>query len=533
MKKKFLLMALVAISQFGFAQKQSYTSNFSSVNQIRKYLADNILNLDPAEGEYDVQITVRTGSPFAPNDKVSGTFFVVKAPSANTLTIYNDEYGYGFSKSNGIRIESIGETNAYRVYYRNSSSSAYLENGVRLYAQINLSTSDARHFTGNPDFSYWITVSYDMVKKYPTSSMYANAAKEIVEKTQPIDWSGTGFALKNNYIVTNYHVIEDAKTINIQGVNGEFKTKYNASVVASDKFNDLAILKVEGVSISTIAIPYSIKTSTSEVGEDIFVLGFPLTSTMGEEIKLSTGVVSSRTGFQGDVSLYQISAPIQPGNSGGPLFDNNGNVIGIVSAKHKGAENVGYAIKASYLRNLMESALSENILPQTNKVTNYKLSDKVKSLKNYVYYITCSKTDNNVSTSVTTNNNVGSTYSPEKIYNNPHINRNMSLSLKVLSVKIQGSQTVITFSNNNKGYDGGYYQWVTMNEDAYISVKGQKYTLIKADGITIAPDKTYYSYAGETKTFTLYFPAIPKDATSIDFIESEGSDWRLYGIQLR
>ena len=100
-------------------------------------------------------------------------------------------------------------------------------------------------------------------------------------------------------------------------------------------------------------------------------------------------------------------------------------------------------------------------------------------------------------------------------------------------MKIQGSQTVITFSNNNKGYDGGYYQWVTMNEDAYISVKGQKYTLIKADGITIAPDKTYYSYAGETKTFTLYFPAIPKDATSIDFIESEGSDWRLYGIQLR
>lgn len=66
---------------------------------------------------------------------------------------------------------------------------------------------------------------------------------------------------------------------------------------------------------------------------------------MGDEIKLTTGVISSKTGFQGDVSLYQISAPIQPGNSGGPLFDNKGNLIGIVNAKHKGAENVGYAIK--------------------------------------------------------------------------------------------------------------------------------------------------------------------------------------------
>lgn len=369
------------------------------------------------------------------------------------------------------------------------------------------------------------------VKLYPTSS--ANVGIGGGSSIGGAEWSGTGFALKNNYIVTNYHVIEDAKTINIQGVNGDFSTKYNASVVASDKFNDLAILKVEGVNISTSGIPYSVKTSTSEVGEDAFVLGYPLTSTMGEEIKLTTGVVSSKTGFQGDVSLYQISAPIQPGNSGGPLFDGNGNVIGIVSAKHKGAENVGYAIKASYLRNLMESALSENILPQTNKIASYKLSDKVKSLKNYVYYITCSSRNNNATTSVVTNNNGGSTSSTDKVYNNPYINRNMSNSLKVLSVKIQDNQTVITFSDNNRIDDHNSYQWFTMNKDAYISANGQRYTLIKADGIAIAPEKTYFSYPGETKTFTLYFPAILKSTTSIDFIEADDSDWRLYGIQLR
>nr|WP_277266111.1 trypsin-like peptidase domain-containing protein [Prevotella corporis] len=85
--------------------------------------------------------------------------------------------------------------------------------------------------------------------------------------------------------------------------------------------------------------------------EDIFVLGYPLVQTMGEDVKLTTDVISSKTGFQGDVSQYQISAAIQPRNSGGPLFDSRGNLIGIVPAKHKGTENVGYAIKPQ-IRNL-------------------------------------------------------------------------------------------------------------------------------------------------------------------------------------
>ena len=370
------------------------------------------------------------------------------------------------------------------------------------------------------------------VKLYPTTSANSSIESGMDSRT---DWSGTGFALKDNYLVTNYHVIEDAKSIWIQGVNGDFNTKHTASVVATDKFNDLALLKVEGVTVTPSDIPYLVKTTTSDVGEDVFVLGYPLTSTMGEEIKLTTGIVSSKTGFQGDVSLYQISAPIQPGNSGGPLFDGDGNVIGIVSAKHKGAENVGYAIKASYLRNLMESALSEDILPQSNKIASYKLSDKVKSLKNYVYYITCSSRVHNSSL-----NNSNSTYTVgsvssdmDKTYNNPYINRNMSNSLKVLSVKIQDNQTVITFSDNNIIDEDSYYRWFTLEKNAYIVANGQRYTLTKAEGIAIFPDKTYFSYAGETKTFTLYFPAIPKNTTSIDFIEAEKSDWRLYGIQLR
>ena len=167
----------------------------------------------------------------------------------------------------------------------------------------------------------------------------------------------------------------------ILGINGDFSTEYNATLIASDKNNDIAIIKIDDSKFNGFTnIPYKILTNTSEVGEEVFVLGYPLTATMGDEIKLTTGIISSKTGFQGDIALYQISAPIQPGNSGGPLFDNQGNVIGIVSAKHTGTENVGYAIKTTYLKILTESINQQIALPINNQISNLNLINKVKTV---------------------------------------------------------------------------------------------------------------------------------------------------------
>ena len=263
------------------------------------------------------------------------------------------------------------------------------------------------------------------LKMYPTSSNIGNPSL-----TQ--EWSGTGFALKNGYIVTNYHVIENAKSIFIQGIKGDFSPKYNATIIATDKYNDLALLQISDNSFSGFgSIPYNVKTSVSDVGEEVFVLGYPLTSTMGDEIKLTTGVISSKTGFQGDVSLYQISAPIQPGNSGGPLFDNKGNLIGIVNAKHKGAENVGYAIKTSYLKNLIESSISTSILPNNNQIAGLPLTGKVKSLKNYVFMITCSNTGSSSAYSATPSTSISI-----KTIEHPSVGRTTAERAKIKSVKL-------------------------------------------------------------------------------------------------
>ena len=189
---------------------------------------------------------------------------------------------------------------------------------------------------------------------------------------------------------TNYHVINGAKTIRIRGVNGKMNEAYKGYVVASDREHDLAIIRIVDKEFKKFdAIPYCIGKSVPEVGDDVFVLGYPKTNTMGQEVKLTDGLISAASGFKGDKSMFQISAPVQPGNSGGPLFNSEGNVIGIVCAKHADTENANYAIKVSYLFNLVNSSGIEIKMPDKHNVTNKSLSKKVKQVKSFVYLIEC------------------------------------------------------------------------------------------------------------------------------------------------
>jgi S1-C subfamily serine protease len=201
--------------------------------------------------------------------------------------------------------------------------------------------------------------------------------------------SGTGFAISSNgIIVTNYHVIEGAKTINVRGINGNFNKAYSTNILIVDKVNDLALIKIEDSGFSSLGnIPYVIKPNSSSVGENIFVLGYPLRAKMGDEIKLTNGIISSKTGYQGDITSYQISAPVQPGNSGGPLFDSKGDLIGVISAKLNGAENVSYGIKVSYLLNLIDSIDFPIVLQKTSSINNKQLTQQVATLNKFVYMI--------------------------------------------------------------------------------------------------------------------------------------------------
>lgn len=350
------------------------------------------------------------------------------------------------------------------------------------------------------------------------------------------DWSGSGFALNKGYVVTNYHVIEGARSIKIAGINGEMYQTYNAIVVAVDTHNDLALLKISDKKFKGFgSIPYSIKTQLSDVGESVFVLGYPLTQSMGDEIKLTTGVISSRSGFQGDKSIYQTTAPIQPGNSGGPLFDNNGNVIGIVCAKHKGAENVGYAIKTSYLKNLIETTLDFPIMPTSNALKNQSLPTKVKLTKKFVFLIYC--TDDYIPEEYNQENpktvetpsiiDIPPTYE-SKEYTIITPNENHNKTIKIKKIRTGEESTEIDVEIHNFSFKD---TTININENIYIYDGKIGYAIYDVKGIMMAPHATILP-AQSLINVTLYFSPITADIHKIS-LQGGGKDWYFGGVNFR
>ena len=214
------------------------------------------------------------------------------------------------------------------------------------------------------------------------------------QKRDKDGWAGNGSGLilsKTGYIVTNNHVIEDAEKIEVECFIGDEMNSFNAEVIQQDKINDLAIIKIFDLNFDQFDEPqYSFESKSFDVGTKVYAYGYPMAlSVMGKEIKVTDGIISSKTGFEGDVTTYQITAPIQGGNSGGPLFDENANLIGINSSglRKDVADNVGYTIKSSYLINLIDVLSNKIVLPKNNKLIGFKLTDQIKELSKSVVLI--------------------------------------------------------------------------------------------------------------------------------------------------
>lgn len=201
--------------------------------------------------------------------------------------------------------------------------------------------------------------------------------------------SGSGVALTvDGYFATNFHVIDKGIEYYIDVFTNGVKKTYTAKVIKTDIENDLAVLKIIDTNFKyPKSIPYSFKMQGVNVGEKVFAMGFPIPGAQGEEVKVTDGIISSKTGYQNDNKTYQISAPIQPGNSGGPLFDESGNLVGLNSSGIPDAENVGYAIKISYLNNLLD--LIPELKPANIEYSLIKLTlpEKIKILSNYTVLI--------------------------------------------------------------------------------------------------------------------------------------------------
>lgn len=181
---------------------------------------------------------------------------------------------------------------------------------------------------------------------------------------------GSGFILKKNYIVSNYHVIEGAGSGFVKRIGD--KAKYQiGGIAAMDEFRDLVILRVDGIVSDGVALS---QRHAVEVGDTIFAIGNP----RGLEGTFSQGIISSLRDING-FQLLQITAPISPGSSGGPIADENGEVVGVAVATFKGGQNLNFAIPVNYLNQLVSSI--GDVVPLGQNATRAKGTTFMESLQ--------------------------------------------------------------------------------------------------------------------------------------------------------
>lgn len=185
-----------------------------------------------------------------------------------------------------------------------------------------------------------------MAKTVVSCLIVALSAATSAQAQSGLTSSGTGFFINNDgWAITNAHVVEGCARLTLVGVG-------DATEIKIDRLNDLAAVRIASAKAGQSKLP--IRAKSARLGEDVAALGFPLSTVLSSSIKITTGNINSLLGINDDTRYLQISAPIQPGNSGGPLVDDTGALIGVLTATLKSGasdpvvpQNVNFAIRAS------------------------------------------------------------------------------------------------------------------------------------------------------------------------------------------
>ena len=204
----------------------------------------------------------------------------------------------------------------------------------------------------------------------------------------PIEYKsgGSGFLLDTRgYVVTNAHVVENAKHIAVQGSDG---IDMSAERVYIDLKRDIAIIRINSRKFkSPGAIPYSIRKSPADLSDPVFTLGFPR-----NEIVYGEGYVAAQTGYKGDSLALQITIAANQGNSGGPVFNRNGEVVGILTGKQTSAEGAVFALHSKYIYNALNSIRRDSSyqkikMPTATIMKGMDRTQQVKKLTDFVYMV--------------------------------------------------------------------------------------------------------------------------------------------------
>jgi serine protease Do len=205
--------------------------------------------------------------------------------------------------------------------------------------------------------------------------------------TRPVFKSGgTGFMVDGKgYIVTNAHIIRKSKNVFVINSKGE---EFRTDVIKMLPERDIAILKIiDNNFVPITALPFAIRKSSTDVAEPIFTLGYPR-----NDIVYSEGYLSAKTGFNGDTLTCQLGMAANHGNSGGPVFNQNGEIIGVLSAKETEAEGVAFAIQSKYIFEAIDELKKDTVyrsvkLPLKSSIGGLNKQQQFKKIQDFVFMV--------------------------------------------------------------------------------------------------------------------------------------------------
>lgn len=404
--RSFAVAALLQLSLAGLAHA---AGPFGSVN-VGNWIGGAFSNDETGAFSHCAATT-----PYA-----NGVILVVSQNAAGTWSLAFASPNYRFNKGENAAIDVIfdGQEQArlFATAYQSNMLTAIMPaNVVRTFQKASLMVATAGRAVLNFDLTSTgpviaalancvAKVKADGLNKAGDFTKSAAKPAAVADKqgatpaSKPAKpKSGTGFVVSaNGHIVTNHHVIDGCGDLK-GNLTGEAAMVLR--VVSSDANNDLALLQAP--STATFKEFARIRDRSIRSGDSVVAIGFPFHGLLTSDLTVTTGIVSSLSGMRNDSRFLQISAPVQPGNSGGPLFDTTGQIVGVVTGKLDGLrvavatgsipENINFAIKTGALRDFLDNS----VVPyQTAEPKGeLKTTDIAGNARAYTMLISCNGTE--------------------------------------------------------------------------------------------------------------------------------------------
>lgn len=219
-----------------------------------------------------------------------------------------------------------------------------------------------------------------------TRTLEKRSGEQEKKFAAPANYEATGFAISSKgYFITSLHSVKNADSVVVQNEKLEYET---AEKVWEDPHLDVAVFKLNNAQfLAEKIIPFSFRHSQPDLGEKVFTLGYPR-----ETVVYAEGNVSAASGLDGDTTKYQLSMLINPGNSGSPVLDEQGNLVGLISGRNASEQGVSYAVKTEYIYRMIqeipdEKLRSEIVLNGKNNFRNSKRTEQIKKLTPYIFNV--------------------------------------------------------------------------------------------------------------------------------------------------